>query len=86
MWMLGKEPRSSAGVAKVLLIAESLLHTLTLFLSETESHWNLLCIQGWPPTHRKPSASVSSVLELKMCATMPATTITLQLEKNINKL
>jgi hypothetical protein len=33
--------------------------------------WNLLCKQGWPQSHREPSASASQVLGLKFYSTTP---------------
>lgn len=32
--------------------------------------WKLLCISGWPTTHRDLPASGSPMLGLKMCAPM----------------
>ena len=35
--------------------------------------WDLLCLPGWPQTHRYPLASVSRVLRLKACSnTIPS--------------
>ena len=55
------------------------------FLCVALAALELICRPGWPQTHRDPSASVSQVLELKLCSTMPSPIFKRLIKKVNNK-
>lgn len=75
--MLGGKPKASQILVrrfdvKLHAAPQPLINFFFSFKFETvlTLAWNSLCRPEWPGTHRH-SASVSKVLEIKVCATMP---------------
>ena len=66
-------------LAMVASSAWDRLELIFFFLFETGSWlaWNSLCKPAWPQIHRYPPASVTQELRLKVCTTMPGSTVRL---------